>query len=59
MTTRILLTLVLEAVCTVQVRAGFEEGIGAYERGDYTTTVKEWRPPAINAAFARVDYLHG
>ena len=47
MTTRILLTLVLEAVCTVQVRAGFEEGIGAYERGDYTTTVKEWRPPAM------------
>ena len=47
MTTRILLTLVLEAVCNVWVRKGFEEGIGAYERGDDPTTVKEWRPPAM------------
>ena len=47
MTTRILLTLVLAAVCTGPVRAGFEEGIAAYERGDDTTTVNEWRPLAM------------
>lgn len=46
MTTRILLTLVLAAVCAVPVWAGFEEGMSAYERGDYATTVKEWQPMA-------------
>ena len=47
MTTRILLTLVLEAVCNVPVRVEFDEGIGAYERGDDATTVREWRPMAM------------
>jgi hypothetical protein len=39
--THISLTRVLAALCTVPVRAGFEEGIGAYERGDDATTVEE------------------
>ncbi|MBU6482236.1 MAG: sel1 repeat family protein [Nitrospirae bacterium] len=46
MSTRILLTLVLAVVCVAPVWAGFEEGIAAYERGDYATTLKEWRPLA-------------
>lgn len=34
MTTRILCSLVLAAVCAAPVWAGLEEGIAAYERGD-------------------------
>ncbi len=45
-TTRILLTLVLAVGCAAPVWAGFEEGLAAYERADYATTVKEWRPLA-------------
>lgn len=36
-------TLVLAVLCAAPVRAGFEDGMAAYERGDYATTVKEWR----------------
>ena len=39
-------TLVLAVLCAAPVGAGFEEGMAAYERGDYATTVKEWRPLA-------------
>lgn len=39
-------TPVLAILCATSVWAGFEEGMAAYERGDYTTTVKEWRPLA-------------
>ena len=46
MTTRILLMLVLAAVCTAPVWAGFEDGLAAYERGDYATTLQEWQPLA-------------
>jgi TPR repeat protein len=46
MTTRFLLSLVLAALCAAPVWAGFDEGIAAYNRGDYATTVKEWRPLA-------------
>jgi uncharacterized protein len=46
MTTRILLSLVLAAVCAVPTWAGYEEGVAAYERGDYATTLNEWRPLA-------------
>jgi TPR repeat protein len=46
MTTHILLSLVLAALCVAPVWAGFEEGIAAYERGDYATTLNEWRPLA-------------
>jgi TPR repeat protein len=46
MTTRILLTVLVLAVFSSPVWAGFEEGMAAYERGDYGTTVKEWRPLA-------------
>ena len=46
MTTHILLSLVLAGVCAASVWAGFEEGTAAYERGDYATTLNEWRPLA-------------
>lgn len=47
MTIRILPTLaLLIMVCTEPVWAGFEEGLAAYDRGDYATTLKEWRPLA-------------
>lgn len=46
MTIRILLTLVLAVVSAAPVWAGFEEGIAAYERGDYAATLNEWRPLA-------------
>lgn len=39
-------TLVLAILCTAPVWAGFEEGMAAYDRGDYATTLKEWRPLA-------------
>ena len=42
----VLCTLVLAILCTAPVWAGFEEGMAAYDRGDYATTVNEWRPLA-------------
>ncbi len=39
-------TLILAILCTAPVWAGFEEGMAAYDRGDYATTLKEWRPLA-------------
>jgi uncharacterized protein len=33
-------------VCALPAWAEFEEGMAAYDRGDYATTVKEWRPLA-------------
>lgn len=38
--------LTLIVFCAVQARAGFEEGMAAYDRGDYATTLTEWRPLA-------------
>lgn len=46
MTIRILPTLALTVVCVAPVWAGFEEGLAAYDRGDYAATLKEWRPLA-------------
>ena len=31
---------------TLSAHAGFDEGLAAYERGDYATALKEWRPLA-------------
>lgn len=39
-------TLVLAMLCAAPVWAGFEDGMAAYDRGDYATTLKEWRPLA-------------
>ncbi|HXX73515.1 MAG TPA: tetratricopeptide repeat protein [Nitrospiraceae bacterium] len=42
----VLCILTLAILCAAPVRAGFEEGMTAYDRGDYAATVKEWRPLA-------------
>ena len=44
--TRILLALAVAVICAAPAWAGFEEGMAAYERGDYAATVNEWRPLA-------------
>ena len=37
----------LSALClSLPAQAGFGEGLAAYERGDYATALKEWRPLA-------------
>ena len=43
---RFLLTLVLAIVLSVPAWAGFDEGRAAYDRGDYETALREWRPLA-------------
>jgi TPR repeat protein len=42
----ILLAVLLAGIHNTPVWAGFEEGLAAYERGDYSTTLQEWRPLA-------------
>ena len=47
MSLRFSIALLLSIVFpTVPVWADFQAGLDAYERGDYATTVKEWRPLA-------------
>ncbi len=29
---------------TAPARAGFDEAVAAYQRGDYATAIREWRP---------------
>lgn len=41
---RLLLATVLMVAFAGPVRAGFDEGMAAYERGDYETALKEWQP---------------
>jgi len=43
---RIALAAVLLVALFGSVRAGYEEGAAAYQRGDYATALKEWRPLA-------------
>ncbi len=31
---------------TAPARAGFDEGVAAFNRGDYATALREWRPLA-------------
>ncbi len=37
---------VLLVVLAVPAWAGLDEGVAAYERGDYETALREFRPPA-------------
>ncbi len=41
---------------TAPARAGLDEGVAAYQRGDYATALREWRPLAEqgNAGTQRV-----
>ncbi len=40
------LAALLVAILSVPAWAGFDEGMSAYERGDYATALREWRPLA-------------
>ena len=44
---RFLLTVTLLGLALIRPAwAGFDEGLAAYERGDYATALREWRPLA-------------
>ena len=43
---RIAVAAVLLVSLAGPVRAGFDEGVAAFERGDYATALKEFRPLA-------------
>ncbi len=43
---RFLLALVLACALSAPAWAGFDEGWAAYDRGDYETALREWRPLA-------------
>ena len=43
---RIAIAAVLLVMLVGPARAGFDEGVAAYERGDYATALKEFRPLA-------------
>jgi TPR repeat protein len=63
--TRALFAAVLSLWLTTSAWAGFDEGLAAYERGDYATAVEEWLPIAeqghasaqVNLAAARGSEL--
>ena len=44
--TRALFAAVLSLWLTTSAWAGFDEGVAAYNRGDYATAVEEWLPIA-------------
>ena len=44
--TRALLAAVLSLWLTTSAWAGFDEGVAAYDRGDYATAFEEFRPLA-------------
>jgi uncharacterized protein len=50
--------LVLSILCAAPVCAGMEEGHAAHGRGDYETTLKEWRPLA-EQGYAQAQYNVG
>ena len=55
---RIALATVLLVSLVGLARAGSDEGVAAYERGDYATALKEWRPLA-EQGFSAAQYNLG
>lgn len=54
---RLALAVILVCLAVAEARAGYEEGVAAYERGDYKTSFREFLPLARNGdAFAQ-SYL--
>lgn len=43
---RFVLALLMAALSSAPAWAGFDEGMAAYEKGDYETALSEWRPLA-------------
>ena len=54
---RALTLAVLLIVTALPVTAGFKEGIAAYERGDYTTALREMKPLAEQGDAKAQNYL--
>ena len=54
---RIALAAVLLVLLVGPARAGFDEGLAAYERGDYATALKEFRPLAAQGNAAAQNNL--
>ena len=55
---RALLAAVLSLWLTTSARAGVDEGLAAYERGDYATALDEWLPLA-KSGIAHAQYALG
>ena len=47
---RIASILILTLVLATPAQAGLKEGVDAYDRGDYATALREWRPLAEQGA---------
>ncbi len=43
---RVVAIAILLSLLATPAWAGFAEGVAAYERGDYATALREWRPLA-------------
>lgn len=43
---RALLTAALSLWLVTSAQAGFDEGVAAYQRGDYATAIEQWQPLA-------------
>ena len=43
---RFVLVIALLCALAAPARAGYEEGLSAYNRGDYAAALREWRPLA-------------
>ncbi len=54
---RFLLALVLACALSAPAWAGFDEGLAAYNRGDYKTALREFRPLAEQGDAAAQFYL--
>ena len=55
---RLALAVVFLSCLTAPARAGIDEGLAAYERGDYATALQEWAPLA-NQGDAEAQYFLG
>ncbi len=56
---RIALAAVLLFVLVGPAWAGFDEGSAAYERGDYETALKEYRPLAEQGDLTQYELVSG
>jgi len=52
-----LLMVMLSSFLTTSAWAGFNEGLAAYENGDYVAALEEWLPPASEGDAVAQNYL--
>ena len=55
---RIIVAATLLIAFMATARADFGDGLAAYERGDYATALREWRPLA-RQGYAHAQYILG